>query len=74
MVVYLCDVKNSLKEQVERLNKLECDKEAIRSQLSAELDVLDRKYRSSLQTNADERETARAVEEALREHYGLLSE
>ena len=69
MISYLCDVKSSLKKQVEHSNKLESDQETLRSQLSAELDVLDRKYQELLQSSTDERETARAVEMSLREHY-----
>jgi regulator of replication initiation timing len=69
MISYLCDVKSGLKKQLEQSTKLAQEHEALRARLATELEVAELKYQELLQTSTDERETALAVENSLREHY-----
>jgi len=69
MISYLCEVKSSLKKQSENLTKLEVDHDSLRAQYTAELETAERKYQDLLQSSRDEKETALAVENSLREHY-----
>jgi hypothetical protein len=69
MISYLCEVKSNLKKQTENLAQLEANHDALRDKLTVELEAAERKYTDLLQTSADEKETALAVENSLREHY-----
>jgi len=69
MISYLCEVKSNLKKRSESLATLEVDHDALRTQLTAELEAAERKYEDLLQTSTDEKETALAVEKSMREHY-----
>jgi hypothetical protein len=69
MISYLCDVKSSLRKQLDVSTRLAQEHEALRSCLATELKAAELKYLELLQTSADERETALAVEISLREHY-----
>ena len=69
MISYLCDVKSSLRKQLDVCTQLAQQHEALRSQLATELEAAELRYQELLQMSTDERETALAVENSLRDHY-----
>jgi DNA repair exonuclease SbcCD ATPase subunit len=65
-------MRSKLAEEKEKVHGLQEECQALRTQINAEHHKAEQKYADLQRRCADERETALAVEKALREHYATL--
>ena len=58
--------------EAQSVRALRAESEELRDKLDYERDEAERRYAELQRANADERETAMAIEKSLREHYSQL--